>query len=287
MLTSPLTVTFAAVDPSTGQASGIVTISPAQVTIPAGQNASNSVQTVTLNTPTGTGTYAVVLSAPGLTSVTSSSVTVTPPSITAPNSAQTLQVGAGMHRDFIRSRLTRHAPSGGLIVSLSSADTSKFTVPATVTVPASSSSVNFTLTGVASTHDQQGQDHPVTLTLTAPQPWIGSTSTVSVTAPVFSINNLLTPRTMQSAPDPVTISVFNPACNCNDVLNAPLSIGLSIQSTTSGIATVSPATVTIPLNSALSPQANISTPTTAPGTYTLIVSANGFTTLVSTVVTVQ
>jgi hypothetical protein len=49
---------------------------------------------------------------------------------------------------------------------------------------------------------------------------------------------------------------------------------------------VNPATVSAAANTASSSTATISTPTTT-GTYTLIVSANGFSTFVSTVVTVQ
>jgi hypothetical protein len=190
-----------------------------------------------------------------------------------------------MHRVF-NLQLDSPAPQGGLTIALSSSDASKFTVPATVTVPFNTTSTTFTITGIASTHGQQGLDHPATLTLTAPQPWIGSSASVSVTTPTFTINNLQTSRTTQSAPDQVSINIFDPACNCGDVLNSAIVIGLSIQSTTSSIATVNPATVSAAANTSISSTATISTPTTT-GTYTLIVSANGFSTFVSTVVTVQ
>jgi trimeric autotransporter adhesin len=285
VLTNPLTVTFTAIDPNTGGPSSIVTVSPTQVTIPALGTNTGSVQTVTLSTPSATGSYAVVLSAPGLPSVTSGTVTVTLPHVAPPNGGQTMQVAALMHRDF-SIQLDSPAPQGGLTIGLSSSDTTKFSVPASVTVLANNTSVNFTLTGVTSTHDQQGLDHPATLTLTGPQPWIGSSASVSVATPTFTINNLQTSRTTQSAPDQVSISIFNPACNCGDVLNSAIAIGLSIQSTTSSIATVNPATVSAAANTSTSSTATISTPTTT-GTYTLIVSANGFSTFVSTVVTVQ
>jgi hypothetical protein len=286
VLTNPLTVTFAAVDPSTGGASSIVTVSPTQVTIPAGQNQTAAVQAVTLSTPSGTGTYAIVISAPGFPNVTSSTVTVTLPHATF-SSTSTLQVGALMHRDFIGISLDSPAPQGGLTIAMTSSDPSKFTVPPTVTVPAGSTFTSFTLTGIASTHDQQGLDHPATLTLAPPQPWIGASTSVSVTTPVLLINGLQTQRTTQSAANQVSISLINPSCNCGDALNSALApINLSIQSTTPNIATVSPTSVSIAANANLSGLASISTPTSA-GTYTLVVSANGLTTLVSTVVTVQ
>jgi hypothetical protein len=100
------------------------------------------------------------------------------------------------------------------------------------------------------------------------------------------VPGLSTPVMGQSAPDQVSINIFDPACNCGDVLNSAIVIGLSIQSTTSSIATVNPATVSAAANTSISSTATISTPTTT-GTYTLIVSANGFSTFVSTVVTVQ
>src|SRR5207302_1731505 len=77
VLTSPLTVTFATNDASTGGASNIVTVLPTQVTIPAGGNNTGAAQSVTLSTPSGTGQYVITASAAGLPTVNSDTVTVT------------------------------------------------------------------------------------------------------------------------------------------------------------------------------------------------------------------
>jgi hypothetical protein len=193
-----------------------------------------------------------------------------------------------MHRDFIFIQLDTPAPQGGLPITLTSSDTTRVTVPSTVVnVPAGSFSATFTVTGLATTHDSQGVDHPVTVSATAPQPWIGTSTAVSVTNPVLQINGLATSRTTQSSLNQINISIINPACNCGDLLNAgPVSIGLSIQSNTSGITTVSPTSVTVATNAQTSGLAGLSTPTTT-GTYTLVVTASGFAQLVSSVVTVQ
>src|SRR5258708_1048680 len=81
-LNSSLTFTFSATDPTNGPSS-IVSITPDVVTIPAGDFATSQVQSVTIGAPTGTGQYVVNLAAPGLTTVSSSAVTVTQPSITS------------------------------------------------------------------------------------------------------------------------------------------------------------------------------------------------------------
>jgi hypothetical protein len=108
-----------------------------------------------------------------------------------------------------------------------------------------------------------------------------------VTNPVLQINGLATQRNQQSPANQISISVVNPACGCGDVMNAQLSpINLSIQSTTTNIAAVSPTSVSVAADNNTSGSASIGTPT-ASGTYTLNVSAQGFTNLVSTVVTVQ
>ena len=124
VLNNALTLTFAAIDPSTSQASGIVTISPTQVTIPINGASTNGIQVISIGTPTGVGQYVVTLSAPGLTTVTSGTVTVTQPSITSIAGNFGNSVAAGMQRSNFFVGIDSPAPSQGVVINLASSDSS-------------------------------------------------------------------------------------------------------------------------------------------------------------------
>jgi hypothetical protein len=129
-----------------------------QLTIFAGR--SNSLYTATgaccqygyVGQPTAAGTYKVAASLPGVGNWASGPQTVTTPELRFSRSS--LSVGKGLvtylNDTSVQLYVNGQAATtaAALTVSLTSSDPGKATVPATVTVPAGSSRVNFSVTGV-------------------------------------------------------------------------------------------------------------------------------------------
>ena len=293
VLNGTLGVGFAAIDPSTNQTSSIVSLSPkpANVIIPGGGSSTANVQQVFVETPSATGTYRIdVSAAQGLATVSSAVVTVTPPGLVALAGGP---VATHMHRDNIQLTLDSPAPTGGLTVNLKSLG-AQVGVPDSVLVAAGSSSGSFAIQGLASTHDANGTDHPVTITAT-----LGSTSAnaqVSVSDPILSLSAGTLPHTTLSAPTNVSATVINPNCQfCGDVLIDPMDLTFAAIDPSTGLAsaivslTPSSGAVTIPKdrNSTTFPSqpVKVGTPT-ATGNYRIDVSAPDAPTVSSPVVTV-
>ena len=130
-----VTVSLTSGDPSN------VTISPATVTINAGQTTPVSQPQVT---GVNIGTAAITASAPGYTSSSASvqvnaTVSFTPQSLTI----------TGLNIQNLTLALSAAAPSGGVTVNVSSSNTGVATVPSTVTFAAGATSVAVPVTGAS------------------------------------------------------------------------------------------------------------------------------------------
>lgn len=132
---SAVTVTLSSNDPN------IVTISPATVSIAAGQTTPASQPQITGVKP---GTSGITASAPGYTSSNvpvqvSAAVTFAPATLTI----------SGFVTQNLSLTLSSAAPAGGLTINLSSSTPATATVPPTVTFPAGATSVTVPVRGVA------------------------------------------------------------------------------------------------------------------------------------------
>jgi hypothetical protein len=197
--------------PSTGGLSSIVTLSapgrPAasslSITMAANTSSTYNAPFVTANTPTATGQYQITIAGPGnVTSAFSSTVSVSQPAI---NGLSIGALGVGMHRTDTYISLDSPAPSGGLVLNLTSSDPSKVQVQGSATVAAGSRGLNsaFMVTGLATTIDGSLRDHPVTITASVSDgSWTSATTQVTVQPTlVLVVQNVTTTRTTRSAPD--------------------------------------------------------------------------------------
>jgi hypothetical protein len=183
------TVTLPTAAPSGGT---IVTLSsnlpnaasvPSTVTVPAG--ATSVIFTVTTFPVADT---TVLLSARNGDTILSVGLGITaaapPPAVSALTLSPATVAGGSRSQGTVG--LANPAPSGGAVVTLSSSNTSAATVPASVTVPAGSSTATFTIgtnsvtasTPVTVTAAAGGQTRSASLTITKP----GQTATLTVTA---------------------------------------------------------------------------------------------------------
>src|ERR1039458_7009065 len=198
-----------------------VTVSPATVIIPAGQT-TPAVQPQVTGVNFGSAT--ITASAPGFASdsgsvLVTASLSFTPPTLTI----------NGIATQNLTLTLSSPAPSSGVTVNLSSSNTSVATVPATVTIPGGSTSVSVPVTsiaaGTATIHASSLPNLPDTT----------ATVTVAVLGAIGLPSNLsLSPG--QSAP--IAVSLSGPA--------GAGGVTVTLTSTDTTKATVSPATVLIP-----------------------------------------
>jgi hypothetical protein len=310
-LNADLAVTFSAIDPSTGGLSSIVKLSapgiqPApSVTVTMGANTATTYNSpfVIAETPTATGQYRLVTSASGVASGSSNTVTVIQPAIT---SISVGALGVGMHRTDSSIGLDSPAPPGGLVVNLLSSDPTRVQVPASVTIPAGQQGLGsaFTMTGLATTFDTQGRDHPITITASVRDgSWKPVTTQASVQPTLaLLVQNVQTTRTTQSAPN---VSIWTDLrCGTGGdcgILNADLAVTFSaIDPSTGGLSSIvklsapgiQPApsvTVTMGANTATtynSPFISAETPTGG-GQYQIAASAPGVSSGSSNTVTVN
>ncbi len=173
-----------------------------QVLVRRGENSSD---TVYVGTPTAAGSYKVQGSIPGNTTGTSDLVTVSAPQLKFSRSS--VFVGKGLNTYYAEVYVSR-AVNGtningaeALTVSLTSSDATKANVPATVTIPAGSASVYFTVTGVDMTGGAPVTIDAAAAGYTAP----ASKLSANVVAPVPVFSNLDTARSPASARDGFSI----------------------------------------------------------------------------------
>jgi hypothetical protein len=133
--TSDLTVTLSSSDPT------VVSLSVASVLIPAGSTTPSSQPQVTGK---NVGTVTISATAPGYLKTTQS----VPVTATLSFVPSTLTLAANAQQSLTLN-LSGPAPTGGLIVNLSSSNTAAATVPPTATIAAGGSSVSVLVTGVA------------------------------------------------------------------------------------------------------------------------------------------
>ena len=176
-----------------------VTILPASVTIPAG-----ATQPVTQPQVTGTaiGSAHITATASGYSTATGL-VTVTAPTMAFLGSP--LSVSVGTTASLTLSLTGGQAPTGGLVVTLTSSDPSKATVPASVTIPAGSTFVATPVTGVALTGAS-----PITITAAATG-LANATASVSVTPSMIGVPAATSLGLGESVAFPIILSQAAPA----------------------------------------------------------------------------
>ncbi|WP_036252874.1 IPT/TIG domain-containing protein, partial [Methylobacter sp. BBA5.1] len=205
----------------------IATVSPASITIAEGQTSGG----INLANVTGVeiGTTTFTASSPGLNAA---SVPVTTIKADLAFSKAAVTVGKGLRTYYQEVYVYRktggsnYSPNQSLTINLVSSDAAKATVPATVTIPAGSSSVYFQVTGV-------DFNNGATVTIDATAEGYTSPATkllVNTVAPVFNFNQLDTKRSPASMRDKFRLYVTVPgaAYSGNQTAAADLPIDLAI-----------------------------------------------------------
>ena len=251
-----------------------------QVVIPAGgQNSTQSSGWSYIATPSAAGSYKVSASATGMNTVTSPVVTVSAPELKFTQTTEV--VGKGMNT-YLYSLSVQRAVNGTafagvdeLVVNLACSAPTVCSVPATVTIPAGSSSVSFVVTGVGV--------GDTTVTATA----VGHTS-----ASDLSIRTV-EPQLVFSGPANTTVggrsnfyvylSVVGSNYPNNQTTVDPMTV--TFTSSAPGVATV-PATGTIAAGSNNSYSPTLELTGLAAGTTTVTASGTGMLSATSAAVTV-
>jgi hypothetical protein len=271
VLSAAQTVTFSI----SGDTTGGETVTPASVTVPAGDLQTNQVQQVQLSSPIGAGSYTVNATSNGFaTDPPSVTTTVVQPAITFLNGGSAVTVATGMQTNTVSISLDTPAPANGLTVNLASTDGTVATVDPTAVIAQGQQSGVFTLKGT----------NPGTTQITASAPGWKSPANLNVTVanPVlflFDPSNgvVLTTRTIGAVPENVGARFCLAQGNCPDVLSTAQTVTFSISNDTTGGVTVAPLTVTVPAGDLQSTQVQsvvVSSPTST-GAYTLNATATG------------
>jgi len=207
-----------------------------QLVIKAGQASMNSAY---VGTPTTSGNYKVSAQiAGGNTTTVSTLQTVTTPELRFSMTAVT--VGKGLNTYYWEvyvSRTVNNQPIYGnqaLTVSLTSSDSGKATVPATVVIPAGGDYATFTVTGVDLTNGV-----PISIDATATGYSSPSSQlAVNVVDPVLNLVGLDNNRSAESGRDDFYIGMITPGANYYGIQTAaadlPIEIAVTDEST-SGI----------------------------------------------------
>jgi hypothetical protein len=197
-----------------------VTVTPASVVIPQGATTPTTQPQVT---GAGIGSATITAAATGYISG-AGAVTVTAPTMSFTGSPLVIALGESVKLTLILNG--GQAPAGGLTVNLSSSDTSKATVPATVSFAPGATSVSLPVAGVA----------PGAATITANAPNIASaTASVTVTGTINTPTN--TPVNLgQSTSFAVRLSAPAPAGG----------VTVTLKSSDTSKVIVTPASVVIP-----------------------------------------
>src|SRR5215471_393283 len=128
VLSAAQTVSFSISNDTTGGE----TVTPASVTVPAGDLQTTQVQQVQLSSPIGAGSYTVNATSNGFaTDPPSVTTTVIQPAITFLNGGSAVTVATGMQTNTVSITLDTPAPAGGLTVNLASTDGTVATVDPT------------------------------------------------------------------------------------------------------------------------------------------------------------
>ena len=231
------TVTLSGPAPSGGSgvqlASSSTVAIPSTVilTVPAGQTGG----TFTISTSSVTATQSVTISATlgGVTQ--NATLTVTPPSATITLSSLTLNPTSVTGGSSSQGTVALSAAaSAATSVTLSSSNSSVASVPASVTVAAGSTSATFTITTTSVT---------TSVTITASQGGVSKTATLTVTSASSTIT--LSSLTL----NPTTVSGGNNSQGTVVLSGAPsTTTSVTLSSTDSSVASV-PASVTVPAGS--------------------------------------
>ena len=236
----PLTIDLAS------SATGVATV-PATVSIGAGATG------VTVPAAAvGAGSATITASAPGLANATAAV------NVLAPITVGNVSVGLNLSAN-LPITLPQPAPAGGAVVTLRSSDTSRVTVPATVTIAAGQSSATAQATGIAI------GSASITATASGFAPGNG---TVRVTAPTMSF------------PDPTLVLSPGEVSGLTLLLSGgagPLTVNTA--SAPTGIAAVA-ATAAVPAGQA---STRVVVNATAPGSATITASAAGLNNATATV----
>ena len=270
-----------------------------QVVIASGNNRSGYVH---VGSPAVSGTYKVRASVAGMSEATSVVQTVSAPAlrIRNANGQFSVLVGKGMRNYLYEMQLDLIAngqpasASEPLVVNLTSSDPSKVSVPATVTIPANASSVNFYVTGIDVTNGG-----PVVVDAFAEG--VSSPSTklsVTVIAPTLAIEALDGERAPASARDNFRLFVRVPGAyypnNAEVATDMPFQLSLvdrvpgnvvdGFYAALTGGSSISQ--VLIPAGSNRSAYLHVGSPA-VPGTYQVRATAAGITETISTLQTVS
>ena len=196
------------------------TVSPAMVTISAGQT-TPSVQPQVTGVNFGSAT--ITASASGYASGSGQVQVIGSLSF----AVQTSSVTTGAVQNLVLL-ISPAAPATGVVINLSSSNTAAATVPATVMIAGNASSVNVPVSGIA-----QGS---ATIHASSLPNLPDTTTSVTVTPPIGSIGvQYVTLAAGQSAPLPITLSTPTPA-----------DLTVTLQSGNTAVATISPASIVIP-----------------------------------------
>ena len=170
---------------------------PGGVTVPAGSTtATFAVATSAVTTPT-----TVTISATGGGATRSAQLTVTPAATLTSLSVQPTNIPGGSTASGTVT-LSAPAPAGGAVVTLSSANTAAATVPASVTVPSTSTTATFPVTAKAVTTSTT-----VTITATLGGATRTATLTVNPPPPVVTLASLSLQPTSVKGGSPSTGTV--------------------------------------------------------------------------------
>ncbi|WP_036254779.1 hypothetical protein, partial [Methylobacter sp. BBA5.1] len=236
-----------------------------------------------IGTPTTAGSYQVQASATDVTSATSGGVTVSPPDLKLiqVNNASAVTVGKGLRTYYQEVKVVRvvngtaFAGADAVTVNLACSSAVICSVPASVTIPAGSSSAYFKVDGL-----ELGN---TTITASA----VGYNSPaqdlgVNVVKPALNFSG--TGNTIVGGKSNFSVRLTTPGATYSSNQTAISPITVNITSSAPAVATV-PETLTIPLNGTTSNTGQLTG--VAAGTTTLTASGPDLQTATSSVITVN
>jgi len=203
-----------------------------QIVLKRGYSNTNAINGDTyVGVPTAAGTYKIRASVPGVGSNTSAQVNVIAPQLMFSRTTTTVAKG---FKTYISEVNVRRVVNGvafngadALTVNLTSSDPSRVTVPASVTIPANSASVTFSVTGVELT-----EGTPVTIDATAAghaAPAVKLATTVIL--PSITFVSLETARSIGSERDSFYVGVSVPGAaypgDQTAVANIPIDLSIA------------------------------------------------------------
>jgi hypothetical protein len=200
----------------------LASLSSTHVDIPTGSTSANTVKPQL--TALGTGTVRITPSAPGLTPFSADVSLIGPPVVSArySNYGVVPSVGKGLILKNAYVSLSYPAPTA-LTVTLTSSQPDKVSVPATVSIPAGGTSVNFDVRGLELTTG--------TATITATAPGYDASATqmsIDVLPALPKVYYQDTIRTLTSAQDDIYVELGTERPTGQQVAAAPITVGFSL-----------------------------------------------------------